>query len=190
LSPSAIKVLDDEGNELPAGEIGLLYAKHPVMDFEYHGEAEKTASAHSSDGFFTLGDMGYIDGDGWLYLVDRRTDMINSGGVNVYPAEIEDRLVGHDAVLDAAVIGVPDAEWGQRVVAVVAPRDGHAPSDALAQELLAHCQSALAKFKCPRTIEFRAELPRLPSGKLARRVLRDELSVPTSGYPQNQEIQR
>jgi long-chain acyl-CoA synthetase len=172
----AIKVIDEETKqELPPGEAGLLYAK-PILPFEYHGDPEKTAGARL-DEFFTLGDIGYIDKDGWLFLVDRRVDMINSGGVNIYPAEIEDRIAGHPAVLDVAVFGAPDPDWGQRVVAIVVPRDGHAPDEQLRDELDAFCRAKLAKFKCPREIEFRTMLPRLASGKLQRRLLRDEFAA-------------
>jgi long-chain acyl-CoA synthetase len=175
----AIKVIDEETTqELPPGEPGLLYAK-PILPFEYHGDPEKTAGARL-DEFFTLGDIGYIDEDGWLFLVDRRVDMINSGGVNIYPAEIEDRIAGHPAVLDVAVFGAPDPDWGQRVVAIVVPRDGHAPDRHLRDELDAFCRAKLAKFKCPREIEFRTTLPRLASGKLQRRLLRDEFAALTA----------
>ena len=171
-----IKVVDEETRqELPPGEAGLLYAK-PILPFEYHEDPEKTEAARIEGGFFTLGDIGYVDDEGWLYLVDRRVDMINSGGVNIYPAEIEDRIASHPAVLDVAVFGAPDPEWGQTVVAIVVPRDGHAPSEQLKDELDAFCLEKLAKFKCPREIEFRAELPRLASGKLQRRRLRDEFA--------------
>ena len=172
-----IKVIDEETKqELPPGEPGLLYAK-PILPFEYHDDPEKTDAARIDGGFFTLGDIGYVDEDGWLYLVDRRVDMINSGGVNIYPAEIEDRLAGHPAVLDVAVFGAPDPEWGQRVVAVVVPREGRTPGPELQSDLDAFCREKLAKFKCPSEIEFRTELPRLASGKLQRRLLRDEFAA-------------
>jgi long-chain acyl-CoA synthetase len=171
-----IRVVDEEtGGALPPGGIGLVYAK-VMLPFEYHRDAEKTAATQTTDGFFTLGDLGYVDEDGWLFLVDRRTDMILSGGVNVYPAEVEARLTEHPAVLDAAVVGVPDEQWGQRVVAAVVPKDETRPSLQLADELIAHCRQALAKFKCPSEVLFRESLPRLPSGKLQRRLLRDELA--------------
>ncbi|MHB8695036.1 MAG: AMP-binding protein [Solirubrobacteraceae bacterium] len=176
-APVEIKVVDeDTREELPAGEAGLLYAK-PILPFEYHQDPEKTKAARLEDGFFTLGDIGYVDEDGWLYLVDRRTDMINSGGVNIYPAEIEDRLAGHEAVLDVAVFGAPDEQWGQRVVAIVVVKDRQQAGPELAERLSAHCRQTLAKFKCPSEIEFRSELPRLASGKLQRRVLREEFAA-------------
>ena len=172
-----IKILDEEdGGELPRGTCGLIYAR-PLLPFQYHGDPVKTAASRTSDGMFTLGDVGYIDDDGWLFLVDRRTDLILTGGVNVYPAEIEARLIEHPAVLDAAVVGVADDEWGQRVVAVVAPMVGYEQSATLADELIDHCRARLAKFKCPQEVEFRETLPRLASGKLQRRALRDELTA-------------
>jgi acyl-CoA synthetase (AMP-forming)/AMP-acid ligase II len=117
--------------------------------------------------------MGHLDADGYLFLADRRTDLIISGGVNIYPAEIEEALIMHPAVVDVAVIGVPDPEMGQSVLAVVQPAGDGPPRPGLADELIAHCRSRLASFKCPQTIEFTRELPRLPTGKLLRRQLRD-----------------
>jgi long-chain acyl-CoA synthetase len=132
-----------------------------------------------------VGDLGYLDGSGWLYLSDRRTDMILSGGVNIYPAEIEARLMGHSAVADAAVIGIPDPEWGQRVIAFIQPHAGITPSDALAQDLIEWCRAGIATYKAPRAIEFRSELPRSAAGKMQRRILRDQyiLSALSAGKP-------
>ncbi|MFI0371850.1 AMP-binding protein [Actinomadura sp. 1N219] len=166
-----IKILDAEGGEVPAGETGLIYASgHP--GFEYHGDPAKTASA-MRDGFYTAGDLGHVDGDGWLYMSDRRADLIISGGVNVYPAEIESVLLQHPGVADAAVIGVPDDDWGQVAVALVEPADETRAGAGLAAALLAHCEPRLARPKHPRRVEFRASLPRTPSGKLSRRRVRD-----------------
>lgn len=167
-----IKILDPDGAELPPGETGLIYASGQP-GFEYHGDPEKTASAMRGD-FYTPGDLGHLDEDGWLYMSDRRTDLIISGGVNIYPAEIENALLQHPAVGDVVVIGVPDEDWGQIVVALVEPADGAAPGDDLAADLLAHCEPRLAKLKHPRRIEFRASLPRTPSGKLSRRRVRED----------------
>ncbi|TYB44858.1 AMP-binding protein [Actinomadura chibensis] len=171
-----IKILDPEGAELPAGETGLIYASgHP--GFEYHGDPAKTASAMRGD-FYTAGDLGRVDADGRLYMSDRRTDLIISGGVNIYPAEVENVLLQHPAVGDAAVIGVPDDEWGQSVVALVEPAEDDRPGGlderALEAELLAFCAPRLARMKHPRRVEFRAALPRTPSGKLSRGRLRED----------------
>ncbi len=166
-----IKILDDGGNELPPGAQGLIYAS--VADrFEYHQDPTKTAASRRG-GYYTPGDIGYLDSDGYLYLCDRRSDVIISGGVNIYPAEVEAVLLEHPAVADAAVFGVPDAEWGHLVTALVQPEDGVTPSEELAAAILAHCDSQLARFKHPRRLEFRA-LPRTPTGKLSRARLRDE----------------
>ncbi|TDC47241.1 acyl-CoA synthetase [Actinomadura sp. KC345] len=167
-----IKILDPEGAELPPGETGLIYASGQP-GFEYHDDPEKTASAMRGD-FYTPGDLGHLDEDGWLYMSDRRTDLIISGGVNIYPAEIENALLQHPAVADVAVIGVPDDDWGQSVVALVEPAADAAAGDALAAGLLAHCEPRLSKLKHPRRIEFRESLPRTPSGKLSRRRVRED----------------
>ena len=141
-------------------------------DFEYGGDSAKTC-ANRIEGFFTVGDMGYLDEDGYLFLSDRKIDMIISGGVNIYPAEIEGVLLRHSAVGDVAVFGIPDADWGEQVKAVVERVPGHQTGDALADELLEHCRAQLAKYKCPRSIDFVDALPRDPNGKLYKRKLRD-----------------
>jgi long-chain acyl-CoA synthetase len=128
-----------------------------------------------------MGDVGYLDEDGWLYLTDRSADLIISGGVNVYPAEVEAELLGHPAVGDAAVIGVPDDEWGELVVAVVELRDGAVAGPELADELIAYCRERLARFKCPRRVDFTDQLPRTDSGKLYKRRLRDEYRARAAG---------
>ncbi|WP_433468850.1 AMP-binding protein [Spirillospora sp. CA-128828] len=166
-----IKILDPEGAELPPGETGLIYASGQP-GFEYHDDPEKTAAAMRGD-FYTPGDLGHLDADGWLYMSDRRTDLIISGGVNIYPAEIESVLLQHPAVGDVVVIGVPDDDWGQSAVALVEPAEDAEPGDGLAAELLAHCAPRLAKLKHPRRLEFRASLPRTPSGKLSRHRVRE-----------------
>jgi long-chain acyl-CoA synthetase len=141
-------------------------------DFRYKGDPDKTDSNRRGD-LFTVGDMGELDADGFLYLRDRKIDMIISGGVNVYPAEVEAALLSHPAVGDAAVFGIPDEDWGEQVKAVVEPVPGATASLGLAEELLAHCASQLATYKCPRSIEFTEAMPRDPNGKLYKRRLRD-----------------
>ena len=168
-----VKIFNEGGQELPPGEVGLVYFSTPGRSFEYYKDPEKTAATRRGN-LITVGDLGYLDEEGWLYLSDRRTDMILSGGVNIYPAEIEACLMEHPAVADVAVIGNPDAEWGQSVIAFIQPRAHIAPSEELAQELIAWCRAGIATYKAPRAIEFRRELPRSAAGKMQRRVLRDQ----------------
>jgi long-chain acyl-CoA synthetase len=163
---SEVLVLGDDGDPLPPGEVGTIWFRSPDA-FEYHKAPEKTAEARRGD-LFTVGDLGHLDAEGWLFLSDRRSDLIISGGVNIYPAEVESVLLTHPAVADVAVIGVPDDEWGQRVTALVQPRGPVAEA-----ELTAHCRSRLAGYKCPDSIEFR-DLPRTATGKLSRAALRAE----------------
>ncbi|WP_051026921.1 AMP-binding protein [Nocardia higoensis] len=165
-------VLDEGGRALPPGEIGTLWFSGGTT-FEYHNDPEKTAAAYDSAGRATFGDMGYLDEEGFVYLVDRRTDLIISGGVNIYPKEAEDVLTLHPAVADVAVIGIPDENMGHQVKAVVELLDPDAASPALADELVEYCRARIAHFKCPRTVDFVTELPRLPSGKLLKRVVRE-----------------
>jgi long-chain acyl-CoA synthetase len=167
-----VKVLDDDGNEVPAGTVGTVYLKLMGVDFRYKGDPDKTASNRRGD-YFTVGDMGELDDDGFLYLRDRKIDMIISGGVNVYPAEVEAALLSHPAVGDVAVFGIPNDEWGEEVKAVVEPAAGHVAGDALAADLTEHCRSMLAAYKCPRSFDFTDALPRDPNGKLYKRRLRD-----------------
>lgn len=162
-------VCDPEGLELPIGEVGQLWFEGP--GFNYHKDPDKTAQAHDERGWSTLGDLGWLDEDGYLYLADRRTDLIISGGVNIYPREIEDALTMHPAVKDIAVIGVPDDEMGQRVHAVVQAADDVPPGADLAAELARDAATRIATFKLPRTFAFVEDFPRLPSGKLLRRQL-------------------
>jgi long-chain acyl-CoA synthetase len=171
--PGMVVLLDDDGHEVPVGEAGTIWFQTGFARFEYHGDPDKTASAVREDGFATVGDIGRLDSDGYLYLLDRRSDLIISGGVNVYPAEVEQRLLTHPAVADAAVIGVGDPDRGVTVAAVVELRDGYEASDGLAADLDKHCKAELAGQKCPRRYEFRAQLPRTPTGKLLRRELRE-----------------
>ena len=171
-----LHICDDEGNEVPAGETGLIYFERDEMPFEYHGSPEQTRLAQHPvhPTWSALGDIGYVDEDGFLFLTDRKAFMIISGGVNIYPQEIEDCLVVHDKVADVAVFGLPDADMGEFVQAVVQPADGVVADDALAAELMAYARDRIAKYKVPRVIDFREELPRLPTGKLYKRLLKDE----------------
>ncbi|MEZ5557794.1 MAG: acyl-CoA synthetase [Pseudomonadales bacterium] len=170
-----LHICDEEGNELGPGDEGLIYFEQPARPFVYHNAPEKTAeSAHPQhDNWTALGDVGYVDADGYLYLTDRKAYLIISGGVNIYPREIEDALILHDKVADVAVFGVPHDEFGEEVKAVVQPAHGVAPGPELAEELRAFARTHLAGFKVPRSIDFMDELPRLPTGKLYKRLLRD-----------------
>ncbi|MFC4061280.1 AMP-binding protein [Planomonospora corallina] len=164
------RILDENGEELPPGEPGLIYVRSATNRFEYRKDPAKTAASMRDD-WYAPGDIGFMDAEGFLFLCDRRTDLIVSGGVNIYPAEVEAAFLEHPAVADVAVIGVPDEEWGHRVVALVQPMPGPRPS---AEELLEHLGPRLARFKHPRVIEFRDELPRTPTGKLSRSKVREE----------------
>jgi long-chain acyl-CoA synthetase len=167
---------DDDGRRLPPGEVGMLYARHARVAkmFEYHADPQKTQSSYLAEaGAFTLGDIGRVDAEGYVALADRSAHTIISGGVNIYPAEIEGVLQEHPAVADVAVFGIPDDEWGEQVKAAVELVKGHAPSPALADELLAFARARLAGYKVPRTLDFEDALPRHPSGKLYVRRLRD-----------------
>ena len=173
IAGTKVRILDGDGNDLAANEIGNVYLESPGSKFEYRGDPEATAAAFHGKAF-TIGDVGYLDEDGYLFLCDRARDVIISGGVNIYPAEIEGTLISHPGVADAAVIGVPDAEWGEQVKAVVELVDGAYPSTALAETLQAWCRERLARYKCPRSVDFREQLPRREDGKLLKRLLRDE----------------
>jgi long-chain acyl-CoA synthetase len=169
---SPVHVLGDDGVELPVGQSGELFFEGGP-DFEYFKDPAKTASVSNERGWRSLGDMGYVDADGYLYLTDRSTFMIVSGGVNIYPQEAENLLVMHPKLVDAAVFGVPNDEFGEEVKAVVQPIDGVAPGPDLEAELIAYCRAHLAGYKCPRTVEFEPELPRDPNGKLYKRRIRE-----------------
>jgi acyl-CoA synthetase (AMP-forming)/AMP-acid ligase II len=167
-------ILDDKGDECPAGVDGTVWFRGATA-FEYFDDPTKTAAGRSSDGLAsTVGDVGHVDDDGYLYLTDRKSYMIISGGVNIYPQETENLLSTHPAVMDVAVIGVPNEDLGEEVKAVVQPVDPARAGPELAQELIAFCRGHLAHFKCPRTIDFVDELPRLPTGKLYKRLIRDQ----------------
>jgi long-chain acyl-CoA synthetase len=171
--PGSVEIRDDEGKPCPPGVAGTVYLRAPAEGrFAYWKDTGKTARAYAGD-FFTLGDVGYLDADGDLFLCDRSADVIISGGVNVYPAEVDAVLLTHPAVGDAATIGIPNEEWGEEVRAVVELAPGVAPSDALAGELVAFCRERLAHYKCPRAVDFTPRLPRLDSGKIQRRHVRE-----------------
>lgn len=168
-----IRIVDEQtGVELPAGEVGVICFEGGT-DFEYHNDPEKTREAYEFHGWPTTGDMGYVDADDWLYLTDRRSHMIISGGVNIYPQEAENALTLHPAVKDVAVIGVPNEEYGEEVKAVVIPEAGYQAGPELEAQLIAHARGQLAHYKCPKTVDFVTELPRTETGKLQKRVLRD-----------------
>ncbi len=168
-----LHIVDEEGNEVPVGDEGVIYFSGG-SDFEYHGDPDKTAGSRHQAGWSTLGDVGKLDEDGFLYLTDRKAYMIITGGVNVYPQEAENVLTMHPKVFDVAVIGVPNEDFGEEVKAVVQPAPGADPSPELERELIAYCREHLADVKCPRSVDFRDELPRHPTGKLYKRLLKDE----------------
>lgn len=171
--PGHIRILGDDGREQPPGEVGTVYLRAPDDGrFSYYKDPAKTAKAYVGS-HYTLGDMGYLDSDGYLFLTDRSAHLIISGGVNIYPAEVEATLLTHPAVADVGVIGVPNEEWGEEVKAVVLLHAGEAASDELAHTLIEHCRSHLAHFKCPRSVDFVSELPRHDNGKLYKQKLRE-----------------
>ena len=168
-----LHILDEDMKDCPKGTPGTVWFK-TASPFEYFNDPNKTSEARSADGSMsTVGDVGYVDDDGFLYLTDRATFMIISGGVNIYPQECENLLITHPKIADAAVFGVPNIDLGEEVKAVVQPMPGIAPGPDLANELIAFCSQALSRQKVPRSIDFEAELPRLPTGKLYKRLLRD-----------------
>lgn len=168
-----IRICDEDGNPLPARQEGLVCFEggNPI---EYHNDPEKTRQAYNKHGWTTVGDIGWVDEDGYLYLTDRQSFMIISGGVNIYPQEIENLLVTHPKVADAAVIGAPDPDLGERVIAVVQPLDWQVREDGLAEELDAFLRKSLSSIKIPKQIDFMQELPRQPTGKLFKRLIRDQ----------------
>ena len=169
-----ITIRDDDGNVLSAGKSGQIYVKSLTgSDFEYHNEPEKTADVHLEPGTYTFGDIGYLDDDGYLYLSDRKIDMIISGGVNIYPAEIEAVLLTHPAIDDAAVFGIPNDEFGEEIKAAITVTNDASPGDELTQSIMDHCREHLAGYKTPRSIDYEESLPRQETGKLYKRLLRD-----------------
>ena len=168
-----LHILDDEFNELPVGEAGGVYFEGGGT-FEYLGDTDKTSSSRSPQGYSTLGDIGYLDDEGFLYLTDRKSFMIISGGVNIYPQETENALITHPDVVDVAVFGIPNEEFGEEVKAVVQPRDMADTGPALEAKLIAYAREHISHIKCPRSIDFMEELPRHPTGKLYKRLLKDK----------------
>ncbi len=157
---------------MPPGEVGEIWFERS-SDFRYLNDDDKTSESRRANGSGTFGDLGYLDADGYLYLTDRKAFTIIAGGINVYPQEIEDVLLAHPAVIDVAVFGIPHPEYGEEIKAVVQPAPGVDADDSLRAELVAHCRAHLAGYKCPRSIDFDADLPREPNGKLMKRALRD-----------------
>jgi long-chain acyl-CoA synthetase len=171
-----LHICDEDGSDMPAGEPGLVYFERDTMPFAYHKDPERTRAAQHPlhPAWSTLGDIGYVDTDGYLYLTDRKAFMIISGGVNIYPREIEDVLIGHPQVRDVAVFGLPDPDMGEQVKAVVELMDDTVPSQELAAALIAFARDRLAHYKVPKSVDFVPALPRLPTGKLYKRALREE----------------
>ncbi len=168
-----VHIVDEQGNECPPGTDGLVYFSDGPA-FSYHKDEAKTREAHNDKGWATVGDIGHVDENGYLYLTDRKSNMIISGGVNVYPQEVENLLISHPKVFDAAVIGTPHGDLGEEVRAVIQLEKAVEPSEALKQELIDYSREHLSNIKCPRVVDFRDELPREPNGKLLKRLLRDE----------------
>jgi long-chain acyl-CoA synthetase len=166
-----IKILDEHGSECRTGEQGLVYMTPSLWDFDYHHDEDKTRAARHGN-MFTVGDIGYLDEDGYLFLCDRQADTIVAGGVNIYPAEVEAALLQHPTVRDVAVIGAPNAEWGEEVRAVVELQDPTIAVADLDAELIEFCQHRIARFKCPRAVDFVESLARDPNGKLRKGVIR------------------
>jgi acyl-CoA synthetase (AMP-forming)/AMP-acid ligase II len=166
-----VHIVGEDGSELPLGEPGAIYFGGGGT-FEYHNDPEKTAQSYNEQGWSTLGDIGYLDEEGYLYLTDRTANMIISGGVNIYPQEAENLLVTHPKVVDAAVFGVPNPDFGEEVKAVVQLAPGCEAGPELERELITYCEAQLARLKCPRSIDFERELPRHPNGKLYKRLLK------------------
>ena len=172
--PDHVRILDESGGDVPVATVGTVYLKAPDDRFEYFKAPEKTAGAYRGT-HFTLGDVGYVDDDGYLFLTDRSAHLIITGGVNVYPAEVEAALLGHPAVGDVGVVGQPDDDWGEIVVAAVEPQPGVEPTPGLAAELIEWCRDRIAHYKCPRRVVFLEELPRHDNGKLYKHQLREQL---------------
>ncbi|HAH10781.1 MAG TPA: acyl-CoA synthetase, partial [Alphaproteobacteria bacterium] len=167
-----LHIVGEDGQEVPKGQEGMIYFGNGPA-FEYHNDPKKTAETRNAQGWTTLGDIGRVDDEGFLFLTDRKAFMIISGGVNVYPQETENLLITHPKVADAAVIGVPNEDFGEEVKAVVQPIDWADAGPDLAQDLIAFCRQNLSPVKCPRTVDFERELPRQPTGKLYKRLIRD-----------------
>jgi long-chain acyl-CoA synthetase len=172
LTPGHIKIIDDQGNECLPNQVGTVYLAAPeIGKFNYYKDEGKTDKAYRG-AHYTLGDIGYLDEDGYLFLTDRSAHLIISGGVNIYPAEIEAVLLTHPGVADVGVIGVPNLEWGEEVKAVVELQSGYTASPELAEEMIEYCKQRVASFKCPRSVDFLPALPRHDNGKLYKQALR------------------
>ena len=168
-----LEVRDDDGRKVPSGTVGTIWFRAPpVGRFEYFGDEKKTQSSYDGD-WFTMRDMGYQDEDGYVFLTGRTSELIISGGVNIYPAEIDAVLLMHPAVADAAAVGVPNEEFGEEVKAVVQLKPDAVASESLVRELMEHCRARLAHFKCPRGVDFDPALPRSEAGKVQRRLIRE-----------------
>jgi len=170
---ATLHIVDDAGDEVPTGDVGTIYFEGGGQ-FEYYHDSEKTNDSRHPKGWTTLGDVGYVDEEGYLYLTDRKNYMIISGGVNIYPQETENILVTHPKVMDVAVFGVPNEDFGEEVKAVVQPKDFADAGPELEEELIAFCREHISHIKCPRSIDFEKELPRHPTGKLYKRLLKDK----------------
>ncbi len=175
------RILGRNGEEVPTGEEGVIYFEGGPR-FEYHGDPQKTHDAYTAEGWSTLGDIGFLDGEGYLYLTDRQSHMIISGGVNIYPQEVEDLLLSHPQVLDAAVFGVPHEEYGEAVKAVVHPLDMARAGASLEAELIGFCRSRIAHFKCPRSVDFAIDLPRHETGKIYKRLLKERYAAAQAAH--------
>jgi long-chain acyl-CoA synthetase len=171
-SPDAARIVNDAGEDCPPGVAGTIYMKVPAAGFQYFKDAKKTEASRLGD-YFTLGDIGYLDEDDYLFLTGRSAETIIAGGVNIYPQEVDNELIKHPAVEDACTIGVPNEEWGEEVKSVLTLNPGFVGSDALAKDIQAFARDRLAGFKVPRTIEFVEELPRSPAGKIQRKKVRE-----------------
>jgi acyl-CoA synthetase (AMP-forming)/AMP-acid ligase II len=170
-----LHILDENGAEVPTGQDGRVYFEPPdFLTFDYHNDPAKTAAARTEQGWATVGDIGHVDEEGYLYLTDRSDYMIISGGVNIYPQEAENVLITHPAVQDCAVFGVPDEEMGESVKAVIEPVSWAEAGPELERELMEFCREHLAHYKCPRSVDFEKQLPRQATGKLYKRLLRDK----------------
>jgi acyl-CoA synthetase (AMP-forming)/AMP-acid ligase II len=169
-----IRILDENRNEVPPGEVGEIFVRTPIVFREYWKDPEKTKEVFEGE-WSTAGDMGKIDKDGYYYLVDRKANMIITGGENVYPSEVENIVGSHPAVRDVAVIGIPHEKWGEAVKAVVILHEGNAPSEELGKEIIQHCRGKIAGYKIPKSVDFikEEEMPRTGTGKILHRILRE-----------------
>jgi long-chain acyl-CoA synthetase len=175
VAPGSVAITDESGRQLPPGADGIIWFTRPANKFSYHGDPDKSASMFNDKGWARMGDIGHLDSDGYLFITGRSDHTIISGGVNIYPREIEDLLIEHPAVDDVAVIGVPDDEYGESVRAVVTLREGHLGSPALEHDIIDWTRARLAHYKCPRSVTFVDSLPRSVAGKMMKHRLIDQL---------------